>query len=270
MNDQERPEPISLLLSRDELLVILKTLETAQLPGLDDEPNGPRTEAEQLLALEVAIRGLRARGLALMQNDGTFLLHDTLLNLVGTCAYPQSTLFIFHWPAGQEEPVRYFGHLRADQFVVHTRPDPVLHLFSLLGTREQLLENALDFCHDEETTSPLAFEFSLSSNDFGHVRELSEQGNVQEAFVYLAERNIQAEAATSFIHTLSSNPRVSILQTLQQTVNNTVIKRDFTLIQDTQATWFVGAVDATDENTLLRIQIMNRSELIALLDQWVC
>ena len=139
-----------LILSRDELLCILPYLDAESLPGIDTEPGPPRSPAEQAVATEVAIRGLCARGLAAYGEQRALRLHDDLLTMIGTCVYPQSALFIFHWPRGAEAPSRYFGHTRDQHFVVHTRPDAVLHRLTMATTKAAFLDSALAFCNFSE------------------------------------------------------------------------------------------------------------------------
>ena len=57
-------EPVNIMLSRDELLLVLGLINTEYIPGLDADPLGELSTDQLVLALTVAGRGLRARGLA--------------------------------------------------------------------------------------------------------------------------------------------------------------------------------------------------------------
>ena len=123
-------QPMNVLLSRDELLLMLQLLRAPTLAGLDANPAGDWNAEQQRVALTVAERALRARDLAHLRPGGELAVHTALLAAVGVCAYPQATLFVYHWPANAEAATRYFAHQRQGELVAHTRPADVLHLFT--------------------------------------------------------------------------------------------------------------------------------------------
>ena len=64
MANENSSQLVNILLSRDELLLVLTLLEAQYIPGLDIDPLGERSAEQQDLAFVVAARGLRARDLA--------------------------------------------------------------------------------------------------------------------------------------------------------------------------------------------------------------
>jgi len=247
---------VSILLSRDELLLILNLLHAQSIPGLDEEPLGEWSPEQRVLAQVVAERALRARELAQRQSDDQLVIHKTLLTAVGVCAYAQSSIFSYHWPEPNVMPARYFGHVRGDDIVAHTRPQDVLHLFSLLPSKEQLIDQIIAFCHYQETTSNLSFEFTLAQADFMKLRKLAETG--------LNEPNFITEQTKHLSDTLANKPRVSVFQLISQN-NQQVQKRDFTLIQDAHITWLILAMP---EEQLL-IKSITQVEFKQKLTEWL-
>lgn len=266
MNGENPNQSTSILLSREELLYVLDLLQAESIPGLDDDPLGELAPEQRTLALIWAERALRARALAQVQDDGDVVLHNTLLAAVGASAYPQSTLFVYHWPAGAEAPTRYFGHVRGEDVVDHSRPDDVLHRFTLLSSKTDLVHQALTVCEYEETPTRPAFEFTLPGADFARARELADAGQMGQAQETLIAGGAAPEAAAAFARTLSGSPRVSILQSVKQGAGDAVDRRDLTLVATAQATWLIIAPVDGDETANLQIRMSGREEIRTLLE----
>lgn len=251
MTNGDNGQPLNILLSRDELLLVLSQMETGYIPGLDADPLGELTDEQQSLALTVAGRGLMARELAGLTEDGQLVLHTALLTAVGVCAYSQNAIFAYRWPAGSDTPVRYFGHIRGDVAVAHTRPQDVLHLFSLTPSRAALIDEIVALAAGSAATNKAsvapAGELTVSGADLGRARELAASGAADAAAVLLGGAG-QSPAAVALADLLAASPDVTILQTLKQLETGAVEKRDFTLIsgQNGQGSWLVTAsADAT-------------------------
>ena len=95
MNDKNEFEPVDLLLSREELLLLLDLLQANTIPGLEVDPFGELNDAQRQLAIVWAGRALRARELAQLNEAGELMVHDDLLTAVGTCAYADKAFFGF-------------------------------------------------------------------------------------------------------------------------------------------------------------------------------
>lgn len=269
MNGDNELESINLLLSREELRLVLDSLETDFIPGLDTDPLGELTPDQNELVLTIAGRALRARELARPEADGALAFHNALLTLVGVCAYSQHVLFAYHWPPDQIIPRRYFGHIRGEDIVAHTRPEDVLHLFSLLPSKAHLIDQVLNACEFEEKPVAAAFEFSLSSNAFASVRELAGNGEAKQAIDLLLAHDTPPETAKAFVATLANAPATSILQTVRQPGDGAVEKRDFTVLQNSRETWLGLAANGDGEDGLIRVKTTTREEVQTLLADWL-
>lgn len=250
MDNEDELELINILISREELLLVLDLLQVDAISGLDTDPLGALDEKQRQLAVIWASRALRARQLAQLNGDGDLMVHDALLTAVGTCAYADKALSIFHWKAGEEIPSRYFSHIRGEDIVAHTRPADVLHLFTLLPSKEMLLSQLLDFCEYADVP-PAAFEMQMTNAEFVQVRELVDGNEGEQAIKLLVDNGAEGETATAFVSTLAASPRVSILQALKQGEGDTVRKNDFTIIQNDSYSWFIEPVREAEENRLL-------------------
>ena len=246
-------QPVNILLSRDELLLVLSLLEAQYIPGLDVDPLGERSAEQQDLAFVVAARGLRARDLARVRADaqsGQLVVHVGLLAAVSACAYSSNAAFVYHWPSRAEIPARVFSHVRDGSFVVHTPVEDVLHRFTMLSSKEHLVDQVLAACHPLDGTPSASGEIQVPGSDFAQLRQLAEDGNLNEAKSLLTSDPESTGLVTALLETLSSQPQISIVQTLRQIDADTVLKRDFTLVQAGSTLWLV-APTAADETILI-------------------
>lgn len=263
MSDENGFEPINILLSREELIFVLDLLQADSIPGLDADPLGDLTAQQRAMSMVWAGRALRARGLGQLNEDGELVLHRALLTAVGVCAYSSQAVFIFHWPEAGAEPSRYFGHIRGDDIASHTRPADILHQFNLLPDREHLLTRIFDFCNYEDGTETVELSMTVSNTNFVRARELSSEGQTEEAADLLIGSGAPMETAVAFVTTLADSPRVSIMQILKQEGEDTVQKSDFTLVQNGDYTWLVAL--AQEDEAALLVKTTLKDELETLL-----
>lgn len=261
-------KPVNVVLSRDELALVLSLLQVRTIPGMDPEPLGPRAPEQEDTAFVVATRGLRARGLAQArpagQPEGAWLtVHVGVLAAVSACAFSTAALFVYHWPSQRELPLRIFGHVRDGVFVIHTPQEDVLHRFTMLASHEQLVDQVLAVCQLREQPAALAGELRLTGSDFARLRELAEQEDLAQARPLLALNPAPQELINSLLAALSSQPQVTIVQTLQAAEAGAVTRRDLTLVQDASALWLVEPVNG--DASLLAARQVTRSHVQTLL-----
>jgi hypothetical protein len=247
-------------LSQEELLYLLDLLQAPPLPGMAIDETG------RSLMLTAAERALRARELAVLRPGGELAVHNDLLNLVGTCAYPQRRLFADHWDAAAEQPERYFACSREDTLVAHTAPEAFLHRFTLLPDDAALAEQVLSHCRLQNVPAGAAYAFSLQADDFVQFRQLNEAGSAGEALDLLKAQQISEDAAQAFVNTLSALTGVSILQIAVAGQDESVSQRDFTVLQGNEFTWLLLA--AQDNPQQLEIKTLDGSALGSLMVQW--
>jgi hypothetical protein len=244
-------DPVNVVLSRDELLLILSLLRAQYIPGLDVEPLGERTPEQEDLAFVVAARGLRARDLARVRvEEGRLTVHAGLLAAVSACAYSDNAAFVYRWPSRAEAPQRLFGHVRDGFYVIHAPVEDVLHRFTMLASKEHLVDHILAACRLPDALASTPGELQVPGGVFAQVRQLAEQGDVAQAGALLATDSSTADLAGALLATLAGQPEITIFQTLRQVDVGSVVKRDFTLVQDANALWLVAAT-AADADTLL-------------------
>ena len=268
MNEKNPQEPTDIFLSREELLFVLNVLETGFIPGLDADPLGDLTLAEQSLALTFAERALRARGLAQLQADGVVRVHQTLLQAVGACAYSQNAIFVYHWPTGGEAPIRFFGHIRDNEIVAHTRPEDVVHQLSILYSKVGLVERILQVCGCHDVSDSHSFDFTLPDAVFVQARELAESGAVDQATALMTQAQVDPAAAGAFAATLADSPTVSIFQMVKQGAGESVKKQDSTVVKGSRYTWLLQPNDDAAQS-MLTVRTTSVSDIQTLLTTWL-
>lgn len=264
MNAEAEAEarPLTILLSREELLAVLESLGVEFIPGLDPDPLGDLTPEGRELALIVARRALQARELAQLDSSETWLLHRFLLNAIGVCAYSQSALLAYHWPTGSETPSPFYGHLRGNDAVSHTKPAEVLHRFTVHASKDALLLSLLDFC-DFAGEAPVSVEFALEPNVLARARMLAID-NVSAAVAALEESGVEANPSRALAATLAAGPRVSAIQTLKQMADGAAESHELTLVQHSVMAWWL--IPATDGR--LKVSLVGREQVRKHLAVW--
>lgn len=267
--NNEQTAAARVLLSRDELRAILRILDADFIPGLDSDPLGSLSAEQDALSVEVAGRGLRARGLARIREDGQWVVRDAVLRAVGACAYSQSAVFIYHWPAEGDIPIRLFGHILKETVVAHTRPEDVLHLFSVLPSREALIDEVLGMCQLEEGLEDMGYQSTVPGQAFAALRELSSAGQTADAVRALTETAVPQEIAQALAELLAASPRISVIHTLKQRGKEAVDTQDFTVLQCPGKAWLVAPLGPASSPESLLVKSTTREEVRTRLLDWV-
>ena len=265
MNDETGLPPLAVTLSREELLAILNVLRAPAIPGLDSEPSGELTPEQEAFAIVVARRALLARGLAQLRADGEFLVQRGLLAAIGACAYAQDAILVYTWPAGAQAPQRLFGSIRGDDVVLHTRPAEVLHCFTLLKSKAELMAHVLAFCEFDAAPPAVPFDFTVPRQDFADARQHAGAGNTAAATELLVRDGAPEAAAAGLVAVWANAPRVSVLQTVTQLSNQAARAREFTLVQGGQTAWWAALMPDEEATAPVRVKTVSSAEIRALL-----
>jgi hypothetical protein len=260
-------QSMNILLSREELLLILRLLQAPTLAGLDADPAGEWDADQQSVAFTVAERALRARTLAHSRPDGELAVHTALLAAVGVCAYPQLTLFVYHWPANGAAATRYFAHLREGEIVTHSRPADVLHLFTRLPSTTQLVAHLFTACGWEEGPAAATQHFAVPAPVFADVRRLAMAGDMTNALDLLRNQRVAVDSARAFVMTLAEAPRLSVVQMRKQ-VNGGMRAHDFSLVQNSQRSWLITDGVNNDDDTVA-VKSTTKAEVTELFTGWL-
>lgn len=264
MANDKNQQTINVVLSRDELTLVLNLLQAATLNGLGADPLGELSAQQAEMSAVVAARGLRARDLARVDaEDGKLLVHVGVLGAVATCVTAEVALFAYHWEGDNPAPQRWFGYRSGDTWVVHRPVEDVLHRFTVLMSGAQLIEEALASCQirsDGQLAMP--GEIYMNGNDFARVRQLAAAGYGDQALAPLDSSSAAPILSSALVKTLAARPQISILQVLTRQPNGEA-QQDFTLVQNQDVLWLMTPVAGNAERVC--IQSVTRTDVYDLL-----
>lgn len=263
-------QPLQILLSREELLLVLSLLRTNWIPGIDPDPLGEFNAEQRGLSLIIAERALRARQLARLDDSGRVQVHQTLLDSVAVCAFALSSIIIHHFSSSQAKPARYFGHLRNGMCVAHTRPEPDLHLLTQFNEREMLFREILAICESENLPATETPGGRISTSLLSQVRALTGDQKAQAAFEKLTASAFPPISARLLVEALGGAHQISIVQIVRIAEKDQVENRTFTLLHGERSAWLM----VEDPHTTLNgeasylVEAAAPEKIIALFERW--
>lgn len=253
------------LLSRDELLVILRLLSAVALPGLGPDPLGELTVEQQALGLIVAERSLRARELATLDEQGALLIQRGVLELVGSCALAPGTLVVTHVGALQNRAVQWFGHHLDAIFVAHLLPDIVLHQFTQAANRAALVALAGDLAAWPDCPAAPLPPLVLPADVIVAAREQAPQ-NGDAVRSRLIAANADPASATALTEILAGPHGVTVVQALHRRNADITAVTSITVLSHSAGLWVMTELETGDPGQH-RLQPVTRAEAEALISQ---
>lgn len=259
------PAPnVRVLLSHNELLVILRLLSVAGLPGLGPDPLGELSAEQQAYGLMVAERSLRARELATVDAQGNLLLQRGVLELVGSCALAQGTLIVTHVHAAEQRAVQWFGHRLDATFVAHFLPDPVLHQFAQVDDRAGLVKLIGDFAAWPDSPAAPVEPLALPADVIAAAREQAAQ-NRDAARELLAAAGAPPASAAALSAILAQPHGVTVVQAIHRRDADTAAVASITVLANAGGLWLMSELDG--EQGRYRLRPATRAEAEALIGQ---
>jgi len=256
-------ENLSVLLSREELAFLLYLLKTDFIPGLDPDPLGDAGKEQNTLALAHAERALRARDLIMVDQKGELEVRETLLLMIGTCAYPELMISLHHFPTNAA-PNRTFWNLRSGVIVAHNRPEAPLHSFSMVKGRDLLRQQIVDSCKLMTGEKPDLPEITTTNQVLKVVRETSAK-DLPGAIQKLTSNGTDKRAAKELCATLAGQHAVSALHLAAQRADQPSLQEAATVLSGQTSTWLMTSREQPDQVSL---KVVNQADIFDLLMHW--
>lgn len=254
------------LLSHNELSVILNLLSVASIPGVGADPLGDLTAEQQAYGLMVAERGLRARELGVIDDGGKLLVQQAVLELVGSCVLAEGTLVVTSIGAAEGSGVQWFGHRLGETFVVHTLPDVVLHQFSQVADRAALVRLVADTATLPDNTGALSLLLTQPGATIAAVRELALQSSSAAVEVLLAS-GADPVAAAAFVSILANRHAVTIVQSVHRLAADKAAISAVTLLYNSSDLWLMTELDGGTESAMFLLRPATRTQAEQLIAQ---
>lgn len=197
--DTPTENSLTLYLSQEELVLVVRALKATTLPGLGEAPLGPVSEEVAGLLLAAANRALAARQLVHVQPDGTLQMDRTLATIASICLRPDQMLAVIATDAHGFTEQRY--HYRVpDLTVTHTFPQPGLHALLLAAHSDMGQPYVLGLLDVLAAAAPLAVgPQTLTQAVLAQAQAATEVAQAQQV---LTEAGWPVEAAQSFAQAL--------------------------------------------------------------------
>lgn len=265
-----KAEQLSVTLSREELSFLLFLLKSTSILGFDDDPLDKLSGENAALTYAHAERSLRARDLVMIDADGKVVVRESLMLMVGTCAYPEFLIAAHSFPSNGT-PSRMFWNGRSGVLVSHERPDAPLHRLSFIKGRGSLYQEILSFVGLKFKDKPNYNEFKISNSELKKAREVAPESLLKAKNILLTS-GVPETTADEVATTLNANYIVTTFHVLiSQDVGGA--KRDaYTFLVGKTSAWLSIASD--EENFVLKpvgVSGLNKlfSEWTSPADAWI-
>jgi hypothetical protein len=220
----------SVVLSREEVLAILHLTGLSAIPGLSDDPIANLTAEQRAFGLIVAERALRARGLAIITEEGRLLVQSVILEMLGTCALAAQSLYVTRIATPSGTPAQLIAHRQEKRWVLHRRLELVLHTFQSVGGWLAAMEEIKAFCQWPNPVPGADFTLTIPNNALNSARELAASGHVPEARAALLATGNRPDAVEILIDVLSQAHVVTVIQYVIASSPDTVAIQSVTIL----------------------------------------
>ena len=262
-----------LLVSTEELLLILTLLQSGPLPGMSPRLYENLAPEQLSMCLDVAGRSLRSRNIAQIEPDGQFRVQRDILEVVGACAYPEGTqvITIAESPGGNR--ATFFAYHREERFVLQTSPEPELYRFQAYATRVNTLEAISQICELPKITTNTSEPVVTTQQTVGLARSAVETGKIDDArVVFTASSRGLPQLLEAFVDLLAKPHRIAVMQSISYLTSDSAAIQVATLVYDDDQVWLAveGQPEAGDKAGPYILQRTNLDAVINYLSkmQW--
>lgn len=224
MTNPERA--VAVTLSRSELVLIAALLRARGMVGVEPLSGGEEQQALELLQAE---RSLRARNAATVTDEGKLLVVRDLLAAVGTCVYPERSLFVYH-TRSDGVAIQSFGHQREELSIFHAVLNPELHNIVQVPDASGLIRLAFQVCAVADELAAAELALDLSRDTLAQARQQAEQGEPAAATAILARAGVSEAEAGLLVAMLSQDYTTSVFVTVAYQ-DGQAAGREYTLLQ---------------------------------------
>jgi hypothetical protein len=262
-----------LLVSTEELLLILTLLQSGTLPGMSSSLYENLAPEQLSMCLDVAGRSLRSRSIAQIEPDGQFRVRRDILEVVGACAYPEGTLVITIAESPGGNRATFFAHRREEHFVLQTSPEPELYRFQAYATRGETIEAISQVCELPKITANISEPVFTTQQTIGLVRNAVEAGKIDDARVaFAASSRGLPQLLEAFVDLLAKPHRIAVMQSISYLTSDSAAIQVATLVYDSEQVWLAveGQPEAGDKVGPYVLQRTNLDSVINYLSkmQW--
>lgn len=254
MNNKKKT--LSMLLSKEELYVVLAYIKAKKLVGFGDE-----RYADSII--ETAEKGLIARGYLLPQPDGKLKLVAPLLASVGTCAFPEASILIHRDTLDGVAQDLYFHAYRL-MLVLHTTPMTDIHQFVAVEDEKMILSAITSFLDYKRKEVKKYVPSVISIQDLLEIRDHAHQKDESVPFDLLVKKGFHKKTAQAFSNTLA-NPLTNT--NISYVANSGQATDGFTILEGQDILWLIKPEDNNYEQ--VNVSTTSSDEIYTQVEKFV-
>lgn len=243
-------QDLSVTLSREELRYLLFLLKSGPIIGMDTELGEERFDEKQFLALSLAHgeRSLRARDWAKINDDGMITVRETLLLMIGACAFPEFVLSLHAFPSTGNSQRRYWNGQNG-VIVAHERPEAPLHRLSFVKNRDELFQQFLAMSKVQAFEKFAGEGFTTTNPMLKDVRGTL-KNSPSDAIQLLRNDGASDVVAQELVNILAGEHTVAVVHSLVAKGEGETEKKSVTILSGKTSTWL--SVTSKDETVTMR------------------
>jgi hypothetical protein len=250
-------------LSREEFRFLLFLLKSGPIMGFDADPLEKLTEQQRALSFAHAERSLRARDLASLDEEGKLAVRETILLMVGTCAYPEFLLSVHAFPSSGN-PQRVYWNGQNGVIVAHERPEAPLHRLSFVQGRDELLQQFLAMSNVKDVGRFAGEGFTTTNPMLKSVRDTLKK-SLPDAIKMLKNEGAPDIVAQELVNILAGDHTVAVVHSLvAKREGEEPEKSSVTVLSGKTSTW----LSVTSEDDTVAMKPTDKDEIRELFASW--
>ena len=246
--------PLSIMLSQEELAVVVHYLEADTLLGLEPELFAGLSANQVTLVLGVAERALVARGFLKPGADNRFQVEPAVFAVVGACVFPETSLIVTQIRPGTLAETCFF-HISRRMIVMHTIPMTAIHQFIAVEEKEAIARAVLSILDlDVSFEQPLGEPAQVGQAILVHARDVAQAEGPGAAFHVLSQTNMNEEVARELAATLAQPVANTTLAYIEHKEEGE-LSDGFTVLQGQGALWLLTPVEDSATESILVLPV---------------
>jgi len=201
----ENNQPLTFTLAQEELYVVLASLDSQIIPGLDNQWQKELNPTNLSMALDIAMRCLIARGLCQPSSDlKSINFRPAVTAMIGVCAQPEVSLTLFIQQDKQPVSEFYF-HYAKTLFVAHTIPYTGIHSFVAFRSQAEFTKAFQLAAKIPEAAGGVQNEVEITLSGLEKAREAAGREDAEGTLRELMAAGMEAGLAKNLAETLAGH-----------------------------------------------------------------
>jgi hypothetical protein len=230
--------PVTVRLSQEELLFVLRTINIPSLPGIGEQPFGQANDETITALLNAAGRALMARNMLAMGADDTLHIDQGVYAAATICAHPDQMVALLDRRRGQATQQHYF--YRVPQLAVtHTIAQAGLHDITMATTSDMGQSLANEILQALPAGANMHYTARLTRDALAAIQQAAHE-DAGTALWHAHAAGIEAAPARVLVAALAA-PHIRLSLQFVPRVQPTVEQHILTVVADDTTCWMIYA-----------------------------